>query len=261
MNELGFGVYFTTDKQTVRLPVNPSEITVSYPGDNTQYNLIDLGEAVIPRNPKLATVTLDSFFPRNAFVSGTVSDAWYKPEFYVNFFTMLMRKKAIFQLIINRYDGPNVMFDSSFEAVVSDFEITDKGGEAGDVYFKLSVQEYRNTEPQTVEKIKEEDDTTYLAQTKQREIGASEFVPGDMVVVTGPVFLSDDMLTSALKFTKKYLTKAKGVVQRVLPPSAQPEFNKLYITGMGWVNKTDCIKGNADNTVQRLQQEYGDAIT
>ena len=249
-----YGVYFHTDKQTVRLPMNPNEITVSFPGDNTQYNLIDLGEVVIPRNPKLATVEFNSFFPRNSFMSGTVSDAWYKPEFYVNFFTMLQRKKAIFQLIINRFDGDKVMFDTTMKAVVSDFEITDKGGESGDVYFRLSVQEYRNTEPQKVEKISEEGDTTYLAQTKQREIGESELVVGDMVTVSGPAFETDDQLATALRLTKKYLSEAKGIVQRVLPPSAQPAFNRVYVSGLGWVQKTDCIKGNADNSVQRMQQ-------
>lgn len=254
-----FGIYFHTSKQTVRLPMNPSELTIRYDGDNTNYNLISLGEVVIPRNAKLATVEMSSFFPRNAFMAGTASDSWYKPEFYVDFFRMLQRNKVVFLFIVNRYDDMKPVFDTSFKAVVSSFEITDRGGESGDIYFNLSIQEYRNTEPQSVEKayVNEENDTTYLAKTKQRDVDNAELIVGDMVTVSGPAFETDDQLTTALAMTKKILTKANGVVQRVLPPSAQPAMSRVLVDGIGWVDKADCVKSNVQNTEIRMNQIYG----
>ena len=260
MNESGyFGIYFHTSKQTVRLPMNPNELSIRYDGDNTNYTLISLGETVIPRNPKLATVDINSFFPRNSFMTGTASDSWYKPEFYVDFFRMLQRNKVVFLFIINRYDVDQPTFDTSFKAVISSFEITDRGGESGDVYFSLSIQEYRNTEPQSVEvaSIDSDNDTTYLVKTKQREVDNAEIVVGDMVTVSGPAFETDDQLTTALAYTKRFLTRANGIVQRVLPPSAQPEMSRVLVEGLGWVNKADCVKANTQNTAVRLNQLYG----
>jgi hypothetical protein len=257
-----YGIYFQTSKQTVRLPMNPNELSVRYDGDNTTYNLISLGEAVIPRLPKLATVDISSFFPRNSYITGTSSDSWYKPEFYVDFFRMLQRNKVVFQFIINRYDVDEPTFDTSFKAVVSSFEITDRGGEAGDLYYTLSVQEYRNTEPQSVEKshVDEANDTTYLVKTKQREVDNSELVVGDIVSVSGPAFETDDQLTSALAMTKRILTRANGVVMRVLPPSAQPELSRVLVDGIGWVNRADCTKANVQNTEVRLNQLYNNGL-
>ncbi len=255
-----FGIYFNTvdvdgvTKQSVRLPVNPTEITVSYPGESSTYNLINIGEVIIPRNPKLAVVEISSFFPRNAFIDITVSNSWYKPEFYVEFFHQLQKKKMVFDFIINRFDSDQHMFDTSFKAVLTDFEISDKGGESGDVYYKLNVSEYRSTSPQFVELIEEDqaDDVTYLTQVNQRDVPNDEIVAGDMVTVNGPVFQTDDELITAYSSSRKFVTDVRAVVNRVLPPDARESFNRVYIGGLGWVRKTDCIKGNVGNTINRI---------
>lgn len=255
-----FGIYFNTTGQngakgqSIRLPMNPQELRVSYAGDNTTYNVCSLGEVIIPRSPKLATVDIESFFPRNAYIDGTVSNAWYKPEFYVEFFTQLQKQKAVFTFIINRYDVNDHMFDTSFTAVLQDFEITDKGGESGDVYYKISLSEYRDTQPKKVEKIGVDtsSDTTYLAEVEQRNVPNDRIVPGDVVTVNGPVYQTDDELVTAYATSRKVISNTKLVVQRVLPPDARKEFDRVYCEGFGWVQRTDCLKGNTTNTIQRL---------
>lgn len=263
-----FGIWFDLGKNRdkIRLPVNPSELSVVYDGDNTNYNLIGLGETVIPRNPKLATVHLSSFFPASRFISGTVSEvvyegrvqsARYEPRTYIEFFHRLQRNKQTFQFIINRYDSDKPMFDTSFEAVISNFSITDRGGESGDVYFEMDIQEYRNPAPQSVEMrdVDVANDTTYLVATKQRSVDNDEYVVGDMVTVSGPVYDTDDQSATAYATSRRVLTNARGVVGRVLPPNKQPMMDRIYITGIGWVQKADCVKGNSDNIVKRLQPE------
>lgn len=264
-----FSVWFDLgkNKEKIKLPVNPSDISVNYDGDNTNYNLIGLGETVIPRLPKLATVKISSFFPAaSRYIAGTTSSTVYEgrvqsvryePQTYVEFLHKLQREKKVFQLIINRFDGDKAMFDTTFEAVVSNFTITDKGGESGDIYFDLDVQEYRNTAPQKVEvrNVDGSTDTTYLVATKQRSVDSDEFVVGDLVVASGPVYETDDQAIKAYATSRTILTRVHGTVGRVLPPSKQPEYNRIYLTGIGWVQKTDCIKGNIDNSVKRLQPE------
>lgn len=263
-----FGIWFDLgkSKSKIRLPVNPSELSVMYEGDNTNYNLLGIGETVIPRTPKLATVHLSSFFPASRFIAGTVSEvvyegrvqsSRYEPRTYVEFFQRLQRRKQTFRFIINRYDSDKPMFDTSFNAVISSFSITDKGGESGDIYFEMDVQEFRNTTPQEVEirNVDSENDTTYLVATDQRTIDDDEFVVGDLVTVSGPVYETDDQLSTAFTTSRRILTNVKGVVGRILPPDLRPEFDRIYIQEMGWVQKADCVKGNVNNTANRLQPE------
>jgi hypothetical protein len=88
----------------------------------------------------------------------------------------------------------------------------------------------------------------------------SELVVGDIVSVSGPAFETDDQLTSALAMTKRILTRANGVVMRVLPPSAQPELSRVLVDGIGWVNRADCTKANVQNTEVRLNQLYNNGL-
>ncbi len=264
-----FSIWFDLGKNRdkIKLPVNPPEISVEYGGDNTNYNLVGLGETVIPRTPKLANVKISSFFPAaDRFIAGTTSNIVYEgrlqsvrydPKTYIEFIHRLQRERKVFRLIINRYDADKPMFDTSFDAVISNFIITDKGGESGDVYFDVEIQEYRNTAPQRVEVkyIDEESDTTYLVATKQRSIDDDEFVVGDLVVASGPVYETDDQSITAYATSRAILTRTRGVVGRVLPPNKKKEFDRIYLNGIGWVQKTDCVKGNVSNNINRLQPE------
>lgn len=250
-----FGIYLKTDKQTIQLPVNPQELSVTYGGDNTNYNLIGKGEVIIPRHPKLAVLEISSFFPRNAYMTGTTSDSWYKPQDYVRFIQTLQARRTVFQCVINRWDSDSPMFDTNMLAVIQDFTITDKGGESGDVYYTLSISEYRDTKAQRVEKVSEdvEADVTKLTVVDIRTVPQDEIVVGDMVTVSGPVFEYDDQPEIALNQTKSYAANVMGVVGRILPPSLLPAQNRVYLAGIGWVRKTDCVKGNARNLANKAQ--------
>lgn len=250
-----FGIYLKTDRQTIQLPVNPQELSVTYGADNTNYNLIGKGEVVVPRHPKLATLEISSFFPRNAYMAGTTSDSWYKPEDYVRFIQTLQARRTVFQCVVNRWDSDNPMFDTNIMAVVQDFTITDRGGESGDIYYTLSITEYRDTKAQRVEKVSEdvEADVTKLTVVDIRSVPQDEIVVGDMVTVSGPVFEYDDQPETALAQTKSYVANVMGVVGRVLPPSLLPVQNRVYLANVGWVRKTDCVKGNARNLANKAQ--------
>ena len=246
-----YGIYIKTDSQSIQFPVNPQEISVSYGGDNTNYNLIGKGEVIIPRRPKLATVEVSSFFPRNSYMVGTVADTWSRPEDYVRFIKTLQERRQVFRFIVNRWDSETPMFDSSFDAVVQDFTITDRGGESGDVYFTLTVSEYRDTAPQRVEKVSEDitTDTTKLTVVDIRSVPHDEIVVGDTVTVSGPVYERDDQLEQAIDRTKSVASNVVGTVGRLLPPSLASGMNRVYVKDLGWVEKTDCVKGNARNGV------------
>ncbi len=247
-----FGIYFVTESllQKIRLPVNPSELTISYAGENSSYNLVGTGEVIIPRLPKLATVSISSFFPRNEYIPFSTEDSWYQASDYVNFFRSLLESKAVFLFIVNRYDDDKPMFDTSFKAILTSFSITDKGGETGDIYFEMSLSEYRDTKPEKVSVMKkdEESSTTYLVREPQRDVSSQEFVVGDKVTVNGPVYPVDDAEASI-----QMAIGTVGAVGRLLPPSKVPNLDRMYINGLGWVHKNDCMKSKAIQAVNKVQ--------
>lgn len=266
-----YGIYFNSNQYvndpqlgltalSIRLPVNPSEVTVNHVAETTNYNMIDKGEVIIPRNTKLRTVEISSFFPRNSYMSGTVSNAWYTPEGYVKFFTSLLNERIIFRLIINRWDVDEEMFDTSFDAIVTSFSITDKGGEPGDIYFSLSISEYRDTKPQEIEVIEEdtENDTTYLAITNERDVPVNEIVVGDMVTVSGPCYETDDQSSWESAKMESTLMNVRGQVGRILPPSLVPGFDRIFLNGIGWVRKSDCLKDLSGDNSSRFSTLVGE---
>ena len=267
-----YGIYFNSNQYvndpkigltalTVRLPVNPSEVTINMSGENSSYNLIDKGEVIIPRNMKLRTVEFSSFFPRNSYISGTVSNSWYTPEGYVNFFQSLLSEKIIFRLVINRWDCNEEMFDTSFDAIITSFSFTDKGGEPGDIYYSLQISEYRDTSPQEVEviSVSPETDTTYLTLTNPRDVPANEIVVGDMVTVSGPCYETDDQLIEDARLHNETLVNVMGKVSRILPPSLVAGYDRIHLEGIGWVSKANCIKNlSSDNNSSRFGTLVGE---
>ena len=253
-----FGVYFNTAEgnQTIRLPVNPTELTIAYEGETSTYNLIGTGEVIVPRLPKLATVSISSFFPRQEYAPYLSEDSLYSASDYVSFFRSLMETKAVFLFIVNRYDDDKPMFDTSFKAILTSFRITDKGGEPGDIYFEMTVSEYRDTKPERVTVMKKDDatSTTYLVKEKQRDVSPTEFVVGEKVVVNGPIYLEPNSIVPVQASSEiGSVTNMVGEILRLLPPSANPLDARMYVKGIGWVQKADCIKQNVQRTVNSIQ--------
>ena len=127
------------------IPVNPEEISIKYPSDNKDYDVIGIGQVVVPRKPALKEISWESFFP--AFTSDPYVDAdAYDPDEYVDWFENAMKKNQKVRLIITR----DRLYDTNIRCIVSDFETTDKGGEPGDMYYSVTLREYRDYSPETV---------------------------------------------------------------------------------------------------------------
>lgn len=191
MDNDGYRIWFKNWDENIfiALPVNPNEVTVTYPANASNYDVEGIGEIIIPRRPKLRTVTFESFFPRQAiFTPLANNDVWYTPEWYVNFFSRMQKSRSTVEMTISRgseiaYDygqteqqnislaeavqdyfkvkdpaQPSVFktdyFSTTFkQAVILDFSITDRGGEPGDIYYSLVVSEYKDASPKTLAEI------------------------------------------------------------------------------------------------------------
>lgn len=249
------------DYDLIELPVNPQEITITYPANPTNYDVEGVGEVIIPRIPKLANVTFDSFFPREAvYITGANGESWYSPEWYVNFFRNLQLSREPFELTIVR--GTDNIIDSSgsFEAVtvqqyfdtvldkavLLDISITDKGGEPGDVYYSMTISEYRDASPKTMAELAEEkiEDGEVVEQKMvpvvNRPPQRGAIVPDRAVEISGEVYEEPETTKTNWYMSRQQANRIDRVVTRVLPPSVSGKMHSVYVDGLGWVDQNNC---------------------
>lgn len=250
-----YEIIIKTTKQSIALPVNPTEVTIGLEGEQSTYNLIGIGEVIIPRRRKLINLSISSFFPRMEYLPLSVHEYWYKPQDYVKFFTSLLTNCTVFKVSINKYEETTGYDGSEFNAIIKSFSTTDKGGEPGDIYYSLELSEYRDTAPQSVEKISENEETSVLTVKTNRTVPEDEFCVGDPVIINGPVYETDDSpeITEEKERREKVskLNHVNAQITRVLPPSLLPGYDRVFCQGLGWVSKSSCTKNNIQNTIER----------
>lgn len=138
-------IYLQISGSRMILPVNPEELTVKYPSDNKDYDVIGVGQVVVQRRPALKEVSWEGFFPADrdaAYVNASAK----APESYVDKIEKAMRRKKTVRLIITR----SRLYDTNMRCIISDFSTTDKGGEPGDMYYSITLREYRDYSAETV---------------------------------------------------------------------------------------------------------------
>lgn len=263
----------------IELPVNPQDVTITYPANPTNYDVEGVGEIIIPRIPRLANLTFESFFPREAiYFSGANSDSWYSPEWYVNFFRNLQLSREPFELTIVRgseiyYEGDSVFpthqqfFDTVLDkAVLLDLSISDKGGEPGDVYYSMTISEYRDASPKTMAELAEEKIENgevveqKLVPVVNRPPQRGAIVPDRSVEISGEVYEQPEDTKQQWSLSRQQANRIDRVVTRVLPPSVSGKLHSVYIDGLGWVDQNNCRlneqKGITTSMKRIITNEY-----
>lgn len=231
-------IYLTVNStgQKVQIPVAPAEITTDYPTDNKKYDVLDIGEIVVPRLPKLSKWSWDSFFPAfdgMPYIQNT-PQGLRPPSFYQNFLLGCRNSKTVLRLIITRTmdDGSTPFFNTNTLAIIEDFSTTEKGGELGDLYYKISFSEYRTFSPRTVKFQQTASGVVALTQSARPGIG-STLQMGNPVTINGQVFANPDDATpitslsmpGILQYTRTDVTHPNYIVDAASAP-------------IGWVNSS-----------------------
>lgn len=138
-------IYVKFGKKKVKIPVNPEEPVIQRPTNHKKYEVLGLGEIVVPKKPSLKTVSWECFFPQDTGASYVNSGA-REPEYYVDFFEKALEKEQVGRLVITRSGS----YDTNMKCLVASFETKDRGGEPGDVYYSLELEEYRPYGPETL---------------------------------------------------------------------------------------------------------------
>lgn len=189
-----FGLFFTRDDTVIRLPQNPEKLPVARPGGNTDYNVLGLGQIVIPRTPDLKEITISSYFPGRVSSGILTSGDFEPPEFYINFFQLAMEDLVpILYTPVRYYETgePFMTSETGLMVLVTQFDTEERGGETGDFYYDLTLSEYRDYTPGTVQvRQSEQGGGNVVSAEPARSVPKNQLVVGSVCLANGPYYAS-----------------------------------------------------------------------
>lgn len=235
-----YGIFFSYRNTTVRLPVNPSEYSISYPGDNNQYKVLDIGDVIIPIQPGLRTISWEGLLPGDPDRPYVLTSGSFKePGYYIDLFRGYMEEGSLPRLIINRFDdnGRNI-YDTNIQVVITDFQTTEKGGETTDFYYTITCTEYRPFDAEQVSITPSGTGMATAATTPQRPVDSGVISVGDTVIANGTYY--NDSYGSPP--TGK-ATNLRTTVTRIVGSPKSGQIYPYHIgTATGWLAKSQLKK-------------------
>lgn len=123
------------DTDRLRLPVNPSEVTISTGVSHEDKRVVQFGEITVLGQKNQFDLSLESFFPKHYSPICEYVDI---PDPYASLNKLIAWSESgvPIRLVIT---GTNI----NSLVTIRSIEQTEKGGEPEDVYFKLTLKEYR----------------------------------------------------------------------------------------------------------------------
>lgn len=229
------------------IPVNPEEIEVSYPTQDEIESVLGIGEVAIPVKPSLKEVTWESFFPAD-------NDVWVtkyrSPKKLAKAFQGAWKGRIKCRLVITRSNG----VDTNMQCMISDFSIKDKGGEPEDLYYSITLREYREYGAQTMQ---------IISPTPPADASSGVDVVGQQIVTISPDPAPRDTSTSEMYvgktvvFSGTYYSTAGGdepsynttgvteTIQRIETGAPYP----YLITSYGWVRLDQIVEASMWDTI------------
>lgn len=225
-------IYLQIGSTNYTIPVNPTEIDHTHPTDNNTYQVLGLGEVVVPRKPSLQVVSWESHFPAVRDVAEQAGRQ--APKVYVDAIKGAQRNNTVCRLIITRAG----LYDTNMECIVSSFEEKDKGGEPNDIYYSIELTEYVHYEPEIIEVQVSKDKKNSAGKSKKkgkkkkkRANKKGKLRVGCTVVVNGKYWYDS-------YGAKPYGTanNLRQKVSRIVSDSSRKY--PIHISGHGWVKKS-----------------------
>lgn len=174
---------FAFENQAVMLPVNPEELTLSIKGSNKSVEVIKIGEVNILRERKLKTLDIKCFFPVDEYPPYVLTKGKFEnPQFYIDFFNNIIQQKKPVLFTVNDTD-------ISFYVSIEDFNYSRTFG-TEDVYYNLSLKEYKNYGAERANIVEEETGEIVATVEEPETRVKTGFAIGDEVVVNGKYYYS-----------------------------------------------------------------------
>lgn len=215
-------IYLKIGGTRITIPVNPPEISVSHPTIDKTAEVAGIGEVLIPQKPGLREVSWESFFPGESGDPYTVD--FQTPRSLCRLIERAWRNRTKCRLIISR----SVDYDTNMSCLITEFTPQDKGGEPNDVYYRITVREYRDYSVQALSVIEQTGDTVTASAQAERAMDAPEYIVGASVIINGTYYTDGTGLTDA-----GVANNVQTTITRIVSGNYAP-----YRVGqLGWVRK------------------------
>lgn len=128
LHEIPIFISLTYNGNSLLFPINPESLEKDRASNSETVNIEGIGEVSVPTSPKLATISIKSFFWQEKDLLPS--------EVYVGWLERWQRSKRPATLVVTR-------LNYSMQVTCENFRHWINAGEEGDTYFELQMKEYR----------------------------------------------------------------------------------------------------------------------
>lgn len=134
-----YGVFFDNKDKTYRLPVNPEQIDISCNQKTDTYEILKLGQIVLPSYLELKEYSFECELPKQSYNYVETLKSFKDANFYLKLFEYWRKKLIPVRFIVSTDDE----HDINTLVLIKELKITEKAGEEGDKYVSFSLIEYK----------------------------------------------------------------------------------------------------------------------
>ena len=199
-------IAFDYNNKTYRLPVNPETFEVSSVMSTETYDILGLGQIVIPTGMEVREFNFETELPYQAYPYVEASKKFWNVDRYETFFNSVRKKKVPVGFV---YDN-GVSEEISTKVLIVEFNSTENAGEEGDKQYSFKLLEYVDYGPKIVSKSKSNSSSSKRKKTtittKKTTTKTNTKKPKMYVVQEGDCLwnLAKKFYGSGTKYTKIY---------------------------------------------------------
>lgn len=146
---MAIGFFIEYGGQIAHFPVNPETVNFAKESNNETTDVVRLGEINVLGITSLGEISFESFFPgfKNGAYVQTKNKFW-KPKKYIDLIEKIRREKKPCRFVVT---------DTLINTLVSieSFEYEYRAGEESDVYFSITLKEYRSHDAKFVKVVQQ----------------------------------------------------------------------------------------------------------
>lgn len=173
-----YAVFFDKDGMVYQLPVNPEQIEIKSNQANVTYEVLKLGQIVVPTHMELREYIFECEFPREIRSYIETKNKFKEPDYYLYLFGVWRNEKKPVRFIASN----GIDSDINVLVLIEELTVTEKAGEEGDKYVTLKLKEYkdyRKVSAPTVNAVTGQKKTTKISGTNSKASESYTVQAGD----------------------------------------------------------------------------------
>ncbi len=140
-----YAIYFEKGKTLMRLPVNPEEIEVNASQATDRFDILKLGQVVIPTHMELKEYSFEAELPYSSIHYIESSKDFKSAEDFLNLIKMWREKLEPIRFIAGKASNSKLIASDAINSLVliEALTIREKAGEERDKYVSFRLVEYK----------------------------------------------------------------------------------------------------------------------